>query len=288
MEPARHDERTDEPTLTRVIVFPFDLFGGGGAGEGATELADAVREMLADNRREDVATRADAYTPHLRLKQATFETTDDYARWRARGRQLARKVLERNEFLIWLAGNHLGVLPVYDTLSGDDSTLVVQFDAHLDVQHFARYSDEPSHANFLIHAKQPLPAIVNLGHRDLLLPAEHVATFYRATYSAADLALNSGEVEQELARLCESAGRIFIDIDCDVFDPPAFPATAHQVPFGLSPTAVLRLLRLVWSTRVAGVFLSEFVPGKDHNDRSMATLVWLLEYIFLLRYEKAL
>jgi agmatinase len=282
------DERTNEPNLTRVIVFPFDLFGGGGAGEGATELADALREMLADNRREDVTTRADAYTPHVRLKQVTFETTDDYAQWRERGRRLARKVLDRGEFLIWLAGNHLGVLPVYDTLSGDDKTLVVQFDAHLDVQHFAQHSDEPSHANFLIHAKQPLPAIVNLGHRDLLLPAAHVENFYRATCSAADLALESGKVEQDLVKLCESADRIFIDIDCDVFDPSAFPATAHHVPFGLSPTAVLRLLRLVWSPRVAGVFLSEFVPGKDRNDQSMATLVWLLEYVLLSRYEKAL
>src|SRR6266513_1487566 len=45
---------------TSAIFFPFDLFGSAGAGAGAELLAEAFQEMLADNRRERVPTRARA------------------------------------------------------------------------------------------------------------------------------------------------------------------------------------------------------------------------------------
>jgi len=43
-----------------AVVFPFDLFGSAGAAAGAELLADELREILADNRRETVTTRARA------------------------------------------------------------------------------------------------------------------------------------------------------------------------------------------------------------------------------------
>src|SRR5829696_9088538 len=99
---------------TRVVVFPFDLFGGGGTGAGAQLVADELREVLADNRRETVATRAAAYTPHVRTKEVQFQTVGDYRAWRQTGRRIARKVMASGDFLVWLSGNHLGCLPVYD------------------------------------------------------------------------------------------------------------------------------------------------------------------------------
>ena len=82
-----------------------------------------------------------------------------------------------------------------------------------------------------------------------------------------------------------AAKQIFIDIDCDVFDPAYFPAVTDTVPFGLSPQQVLRLLDAVWSPKVRGVMVSEFTPGRDRDDRSLATLIWLLEYLLLRWYE---
>ena len=73
--------------------------------------------------------------------------------------------------------------------------------------------------------------------------------------------------------------------DCDCFDAAYFPATGQPVPFGLAPATVLRVLDAVWSERVVGVLLSEFDPGRDRNDQSLSTLVWLLEYLLLRRYE---
>src|SRR5438094_3619792 len=93
---------TESEVSTRVIVFPFDLFGSGGSAAGAELLADELREVLADNRRETVPTRADAYTGQVRVKQVSFETAKDYQTWRQQGRKLARQVLDDGAFLIWI------------------------------------------------------------------------------------------------------------------------------------------------------------------------------------------
>ena len=78
---------------TTAVFFPFDLFGSAGTAEGVHLLAEALREMIADNRRETVETRARAYTDHLRLKEINFETLADYEGWRAQGRQVAKQAL---------------------------------------------------------------------------------------------------------------------------------------------------------------------------------------------------
>jgi arginase family enzyme len=271
---------------TTAIFFPFDLFGGGGSGAGVGLLADAVREMLADNRRESVATRAATYTGQVRLREVAFEKLDDFTDWRRTGRNLARAVISRGEFMFWFAGNHLGVLPVYDELSSKgESVLVVQVDAHLDIHQFRGYSTEPSHGNFLLHCAGPVPPLVNAGHRDLLLPPEHVHRYYRQSFSASQMSVDPGGVAEQLHALSATAERVYLDIDCDVLDPAYFPAVSDPVPFGLSPSALLALIESVWSTRIAGVCLSEFNPARDRDDRCLATLVWLIEYLLLRRYE---
>jgi arginase family enzyme len=273
-------------TKTEVIVFPFDLFGSGGAAAGATLLADELREILRDNRRERVRTRARVYTPHVRLREQSFETLADYADWRSRGRQAARQALDGGEFLLWLTGNHLGALPVYDELAGAGDVLVVQLDAHLDIHHFADCTAELSHGNFLLHCAGPLPRLINFGHRDLLLPANHIAATYARTFSTIDLTRDAGAVIEPLRQAGAAAGRIFLDLDCDVFDPAHFPAVSQPVPFGLEPLAVLRLLEALPGDKLAGVLISEFDPGRDQQDRSLAIVVWLIEYLLLRRYER--
>ena len=271
---------------TSVVCFPFDLFGSGGSAAGAELLADELRTILADNRRETVATRAAAYSDHVRLRRLTFDTLAKLQGWRRQGRRAVRRALDEGDFLIWLAGNHLGALPVYDELAAlPQPPLIVQFDAHLDVHHFASCSPELSHGNFLLHCAGPLPPLLNVGHRELLLTHEYVQRFYRATFAASELAIDPRPALEHVARSCAAATSIFLDLDCDVFDPASFPAVARPVPFGLSPPQLLPFIEAAWSGRVAGVLLSEFDPGRDHNDRSLATLIWLLEYLLLKRYE---
>lgn len=270
---------------TSALFFPFDLFGSAGAGAGAQLLADAVREMLADNRRETRPTRAAAYQGRLRLREFPFETPAHYSNWRATARRAVRQVWRRGDFLLWCAGNHLGCLPLYDELAGADDVLVVQFDAHLDVYNLAGCTEELSHGNFLRFCAGPLPPVVNLGHRDLFLPEAGWRPFFRAAVPAADLATRPDEVAQQLRGWLAPARRVLIDLDCDVFDPGAFPAVAQPQPFGLAPPELLRWLNLIWSEKVVGVALSEFVPAHDQGDRSLAVLVWLIEHLLLKRHE---
>jgi agmatinase len=268
------------------VFFPFDLFGSAEAGAGVALLADELREILADNRRERVPTRARCYTDQVRLREFHFETLNDYMDWRRRGRQAVRQVLKQGDFLFWITGNHLGALPVYDELAGsEDSTLVVQLDAHLDIHHFRDCTTELSHGNFLLHCEGTLPPLINLGHRDLLLTSDYIEQYYRRTFSAAELTIDAQPAFEELRRESRKARRVFLDVDCDVLDPACFPAVTQPVPFGLSPSLLLRLLEAIWSPNVAGLLLSEFDPGRDRNDQSLAMLVWLIEYLLLRRYE---
>jgi agmatinase len=271
---------------TSAVFFPFDLFGSGGAAAGTQLLADAVREMLADNKAERVPTRAAAYDGKVRLREFNFETLGDYEGWRPKARQAARRALNRGELLLWVAGNHLGVLPVYDELSVEpENTLVVQLDAHLDVYNLSDCTPELSHGNFLLHCSGRLPAIANVGARELLLRPDYVRQYYQAVFAAAEVAISSARALDHIREASRQARRVFIDVDCDVFDPAYFPGTSHPLPFGLAPAMVLRFLDAAWSEKVVGVAISEFDPGRDRNDQSLSTLVWLIEYLLLKRYE---
>ena len=266
-----------------IVVFPFDLFGSAGTGAGAQLLGDAVREIIDDTAEETRPTRADVLRGQLKVREEAFETLEQIRDWRARGRRLAKQSLKAGDFLLWLAGNHLAVLPVLEELGPD--TLVVQFDAHLDIHDFHDTTKELSHGNFLKHAEQPLPRLVNLGHRDLLLPAKEIAAAFEAAYSAEEIASHSERVLKELRAKAKAAKRTWIDLDCDAFDPAFLPGVQHAVPFGLSPSLFLVLLDAVWSDKVVGVSISEFDPGRDVRDASLNLLGWFIERL-LLREKK--
>jgi agmatinase len=269
---------------TTVIVCPLALFGSPGTQQGAELLADALREMLDDVRKEKRPTRGRAYLKHVRIEELDFGTIRDVAAWRERAAEAVRRAIKAGDFLVWLGGNHLSVLPVYEELAAIGDSLVVQFDAHLDIYNLSGVTETLSHGNFLRHAER-LPQIVNVGHRDLFLPSKAIREYYMEAFAAPDVAIDPGPVVQALREAAENTGRVFIDIDCDAFDPAYFPALADPLPFGLSPAIVLRLIEAVWSDRVCGVAVSEFDPGRDWNDRSLSTLVWLLEYLLLRKYE---
>jgi agmatinase len=271
---------------TSIVIYPFDLFGGGGAAAGATLLADAIQEMLDDNERERVPTRARSYQDRVRVKEFSFPTLAAYEDWRAKGRQAVQQAWKRNDFLCWITGNHLGALPVYDELgAGGKDAVVIQFDAHLDAYNLSDCTAELSHGNFLLHCASPLPTIVNIGHRELLLRREYTRKFYRQQFSAAELAIDPEPALAAVRDCCLGAERVFLDLDCDVFDPAYFPALGHPLPFGLSPGLFLRFLEAAWSNKVAGLAISEFEPGRDHGDQSLAMLIWLVEYLLLKRHE---
>jgi arginase family enzyme len=268
---------------SQAVFFPFDLFGSAGAARGVELLADALRELRADNKRERVPTRARAYEGKLDIREVSFKKLEDYQTWRHRGRQAVRRVLDKGDFLFWLTGNHLGTLPVYDELGAD--TLVVQFDAHLDVYNLSDCTPELSHGNFLLHCAGPLPRLLNIGNRELLLPEEYVGKYYRGAIPAESLAVNVQPALGLLRQASKAAKRVVIDIDCDVLDPSVFPAVTQPSPFGLGGQQLLQLIDACWSEKLVGICLSEFNPSRDQDERSLTFLIWLLEFFLLRLYE---
>jgi arginase family enzyme len=262
-----------------VAVFPFDVFGGAGTGAGAQLLGDAVREILEDTEEETRPCRADCLRGNVELREFAFETMEQVRDWRKTGRTIAKKALKAGEFLLWLGGNHLSVLPVLEELGRD--TLVIQFDAHLDVYSFHDNTTELSHGNFLKHFETPRPRIVNVGHRDLFLTPGEVAETFEAVYSAEDVASNLDRVASDLHERATSAKRVWLDLDVDVFDPGVVPAVQQPLPFGLLSQTFLKLLTAVWSGKVAGLSVSEFDPGRDVRDTGLNLLGWLIEFVLL-------
>jgi arginase family enzyme len=192
---------------------------------------------------------------------------------------VAREQLADGGFLLWLAGNHLGVLPVYEELG--PRTLVVQLDAHLDCYNLYDCTDTLSHGNWLLHAETPLPRVANVGHRDLFLHPGAVAERFALAVPADAFALDPAKAVARLRRLASKADRVWLDIDVDVFDPTVCPAVHQPTPFGLSGQQVLGLISGVWSPKLAGVSVSEFDPGRDARDASLNLLGWLLEWLLL-------
>jgi len=270
---------------TQIVAAPFDLFGSAGAGAGAQLLADALEEMLADNRRERRPARSRAYAGQVSIKEFQFESLKDYQSFQREARQTIREAILGKQLLLWLGGNHLSSLPVLEELGSIPGTVIIQFDAHLDVYNLTGCTTKPSHGNFLLHAHGPLPPIAHVGHRDLFLPAKHIERHFRCIVSAAELPGSLEKCLLKLRKFAAKAKHVWIDIDCDVFEPAFFPAVCEPLPFGISPQVFLRFLDAIWSPKMIGLSISEFNPARDVRDQSLETLVWLFEYLLLKRYE---
>jgi agmatinase len=266
---------------TTAVVFPFDLFGNSGTALGAELLGDVLREVQTDTANESRPTRPRRYAEYLKIRDVSFETLDELATWRTVGRQLAKRTLSQNDFTLWLGGNHLSVLPIYEELGSD--TLVIQFDAHLDIYNLHDCTLELSHGNFLLHAEEALPRIVNVASRDLFLMPKAKQRVFERVYAIDEVNANFGGMMTELRTL--AAKRIWLDIDVDAIDPQFVPGVCQPMPFGLTPPQFLACLQSLDWSRVVGVSISEFCPGRDVRDASLNFLGWLLEWMLLRVHE---
>lgn len=269
---------------TTVYVCPFALFGNAGTMHGAELLADALREMLDDSRRERRACRSATFRDQVRIKELPLATPDDYAEWRPRARKAARQALDAGELLIWIGGNHLSVLPLYEELAVRSKSLVLQLDAHLDVYHYDDCVAELSHGNFLRHIESR-PAVMNIGHRDQFLPPNEVAKYFDEARSATDMFDDGPAVMRALRRRAKPAQNVLLDIDWDVLDPSYFPAVVDALPFGLTPAHLWRVFRQLQAAgRLCALAMSEFDPGRDERERSLQLAAWFVEQVLLARY----
>lgn len=269
---------------THAVCLPFDSFGSAGASEGAQLLFDGLREIIEEAEEETRPCRTDCYRQKVEMTELSFSTEASLSRWREIARKAIEPIWNKEDFLLWLAGNHLGVAPVYDALGPDD--LVIQFDAHLDIYNLRVHATTPNHGNFILSLSPNRPEIINLGHRDLFLNTESVQGHFTATFSAQEIHSDHKEVLKQVEKLCKKKRRIVMDLDVDVFDPAYFPAVGYPLPFGLTAAQFLDCVSWLWSKRVCGFCISEFIPAKDQSELSQGTLVWLLEWLLLKIHEK--
>ena len=265
----------------RAVVFPFDHFGHAGTGAGALLLGDVLREAIDDAAEEPERVRPQAYADQLDLAEFDFPTPKEVASWRATGRAAARDCLKSGDFTLWLAGNHLGVLPIYDELTAAD--LVIQLDAHLDCYDLAGTLDSLSHGNFLRAIKPPRSKILAIGHRDLFLPPERVAQWVADAIPARDCHRDFGAVADTTRERVAKARKVWLDLDVDALDPAFAPGVQAPQPFGLTPAHLLAVGDAIGIGRLAGVSVSEFDPGRDRGDATLRLLAWWLEFLLLAR-----
>ena len=259
-----------------AVVFPFDAFGSAGCGAGTQLLGDVLREMTDDARAEPRPVRTHAFADTLSVTELEFATPADISRWRATGREAVRAALAEFERTIWLAGNHLGALPVYDELGKGD--LIILCDAHLDCYDLSDTTTELSHGNFLRSVKKPRPKIAHVGSRDLFLVPEGTTPYLDRVFPAE---AEWGGTLAEVAAMASGAGRVWLDLDADALDPAFAPGVLGPMPMGLTPQQVWQLIMAVGPARLAGLSVSEFCPASDVRDQTLQLLAWLLERLLL-------
>lgn len=266
---------------TVICIFPFDTFGGAGTSAGALLLGDALDEMLTDAHDETTPARSHAWRECVEIHEESFADPISLGKWRKTAASVLKEVVGGGEFPIWISGNHLGALPVYESL-GEDA-LILQIDAHLDIQNWSDSQTELSHGNFLRHSKSRA-TLINLGHRDLMATPEEVSRYFAAAHDAESILADEPAVLASVAEAIAGAKRVWLDIDCDGFDPTFFPAVQHPEPFGLNPAILLKLVRMIPAGSFAGVSLSEFDPARDSSDRCVRLLVWFVEWLLTVRH----
>ena len=262
-----------------ATVFPFDLFGHAGTGNGARLLADMLYELLEDSLAETQPTRSEAIAKRLEIHECPFETLSELNDWLKTGRLFAERSLKKSQFSLWLSGNHLGVMPLFEKLGPD--TLVLQFDAHLDCYDLDSTHKTLSHGNWLLHCKKLAPKIIAIGHRDLFVTKKQRESVFQACYPVEMIAESLESCLEAIKLQTDSAARVWIDLDLDVLDPAFAPGVSTPLPFGLTPQQLLRIIFGIWSHKIVGMSLSEFDPGRDQRDQTLELVGWLIERLLL-------
>jgi arginase family enzyme len=268
----------------RVVFWGYSLFGNPGAESGVEELFQALTERAKDYRAEPRC-RQHAVAKSTKVQMWDYNTVEDYASWRRDMRRYFFKCLEADEFPLFVTGNHLGMLPVYEALASIDARIcVVSLDAHLDIYDWAAEKEPLNHGNFLRKLARGSLAVVNVGHRDLTLAEDDVRRFFDRAYGI-DALLERGlpDVVGEVADFARNFDATFLDLDVDVLDQSTMAATGCPVPFGLTSKDLLSIIVGLWDERLLGVGVSEYNGLLDRDGSGRDLLGWLIEFILARR-----
>lgn len=272
---------------TRVVFWPFGLFGNPGAESGIGELSQSLVASMAEWEAEP-GCRQHALPARTRIEVCDYLEVEDFLSWREDIRRRFEACLRARDFPVFVGGNHLVALPVYEAYSAMDARVcIVNFDAHLDAYDLASSKERLNHGNFLLHlAKGPRLAIVNVGHRDLTLAPARVREVFDRNYGIEAIAEKLlPELIAELNGYLREFDLVHFDIDLDVLDPSVLRAVGSPMPCGLAAQQLLGLLNGLWTEKLGGITISEYNGALDADGGGKHFVLWLLERLLLKRVE---
>ncbi len=195
-------------------------------------------------------------------------------------RQIVHNLLKRGKFVVCLGGEHTSSLGPFHAFFDQygEALSVLQLDAHKDLRD-SYLGDPYSHASAIARALDFIPSIVQVGIRShsrqelqIGRPGQ-VHTFYAQ-------AIKTGQIPDWQDRVLDAlTDTVYLNIDCDFFDPSVIPSVGTPEPGGFFWYETLAFLKRVCSEKkVVGFDLCEFAPtdGLHYPDFTLARLIYKL------------
>jgi agmatinase len=189
-------------------------------------------------------------------------------------RETTAAVLAAGAVPIVLGGDDSVPIPVLEGFEGHGPLTILQIDAHADWGDVIRGKDRGYGSPMRRASEMPwVTGMVQVGLRGLGSGQAWQIDDARAWGSTL---ITSREFRhfgpEAIAAAIPDGARVVLSIDCDGFDPAAFPAVAMPTPGGLSYDEMVGLLHAVAGrATLAGLILAEYVPERDDPHRRCAT-----------------
>ncbi|MEA3364436.1 MAG: agmatinase [Candidatus Hydrogenedentes bacterium] len=187
--------------------------------------------------------------------------------------------LSKGKFVITLGGEHTSIIGAIQAhCEAFNDLTVLQLDAHSDLREEYEGS-RWNHACTMARVLDLHRHIVQAGIRSQALEERRRAKALRIPIVYAHEILTEPiRKESWIKRIIGACRkRVYVTLDCDVFDPSVIPATGTPEPAGVTWTQAEKLFRRLCAVReVVGIDVSELAPirGIHHPQFTIAKLVY--------------
>ncbi|MGQ9514247.1 MAG: agmatinase [Thermoproteota archaeon] len=192
-------------------------------------------------------------------------------------RETVKDLVGSGKIPVCMGGEHTITMGV---LQGTGRASLLVFDAHLDLRG-AFMGLKLSHASWLRNTIEAALAdkVLVVGARGFCKEEIEYASNKVEYITPLDLRNDKGK--ESFTSFVEDAGRLYISIDFDVFDPAYAPGVGNPEPDGLSTSEVYSLLELITSRNLIGFDVVEVSPPYDLGVTSSLAAKTLFELISL-------
>ena len=235
----------------KIICWKFGLFGNDGNESGVECLFNELNEIISNYRKDKKYIQYD-YAKLISIIIYDYNNVKEYINWDKKISNYYSKTINNNFFPIFIGGNHLSVLPIYNHYGKKErKTLILTFDAHIDL--YGEIDNDLYHGNFLHHVdKNDNVDIIHIGNRELLVDKNEVSNVLNETFSMFYIIKNG--IDKLVKIINDKSSEyddIHLDFDVDVFDQSKIDATGFPIPFGLEPNHLIKIL-----SSIENLFLS--------------------------------